>query len=141
VESATLTKLSIRAWIEDKILYNEYIGEISMHNVLAMEEQSMSLIKTNKIRLIPVIVILKDMHNTQLNLKLSDWSKIISSVGLIEHLSGVWVVGADETTEKMLNIPNKMFLDNKIKFVSTLAVAQVDAKQGQYSKEAILETK
>ncbi len=128
-----------RAWIDDGILYHEYHGEISIHNALDMEKQSLDLIREHKINIIPAVVILKEVEGAGIKFSPADWGKAVSAISIVSQISGVWVVGANEGVQKAFDLVNKLFVNNGIKFVASLAEAQAAAQKARSSKLSILD--
>ena len=81
-----------------------------------------------------------DSGSGDVKFSLSDLGKVVSSVGLIKHLSAILVVGMDNSKQKpMMAIMNKVFFSNRIQLCKSLEQAQVAARLNISSSLSVLE--
>jgi|GEM_PF-3415329 len=130
---------SRRAYIKDGIMYNEFVGEITLSAILDVEVQAIALIRKNNIKTIPVIDVLIDIDKTNLKLHLSDYSKAVASVDLLRHISHSWMVGAHGEVRKVAEVIGKIFLSNNLSIVDTLEEAESAARELINSEKTILD--
>lgn len=128
-------EVSGRAYIEDGILYTEYVGEFSVPAAYKVEKQAIELLKEKKIGLIPCIVVMK---NVKLKISMKDYAKVIS-FDLIKYISAVWVVGLSGEARRIGQFINKVFLKDRMNFVDSLQEAQASARVARTQEEALLE--
>ncbi len=128
---------SYKVWIEDGILYNEYHGKISIDMVLEVEKKSVELITREKIQLIPSIVTF-DVKDEEFQLSTPSWGKIVSGFKLLNYLSCIVVINASEGIKKILSIPDRVFLKNKIKYADSIEEARVIARKAYEDKESLI---
>ena len=126
-------------WIEDGILYAEYINEISLEEILENEKKSIHLINEHKIRCIPLVVLFRNIGKTEFKLSISDFGKTLATFNLFNRTSGIWVVGAEEELKQVISMASRIFVANRIKFADTLDEAKAAAMLLRSSSTSILE--
>jgi len=113
--------------IDDGVLYADFFDESCLENILEAELEAIELIRAKNIHLIPLVITMSGVNQSRTDLNVTNLSKVISSNEIIRHLSGIWVVGAEKNIKRICYIMNKVFLDNRIHLVDTLAEAKKDA--------------
>jgi len=128
-----------KAYIKNGILYQEYIGGVAINNILDAEKTSLELIKQQGKNTVPLIIIMKDFDKSPFKIGMADYAKAIRGLGLISHISGIWLIVDSEEAKKGIALVNKTFLGNRMHVVDTLEEAQLAAQALITSTEAILE--
>jgi len=118
-----------RIWLDNGILYNEYHDDLAIKSIIKVEVASLELIQKAQIELLPMIVLLVNMKPGSFKLGPSDFGKILSSVDLLNHMTCIYVVGADEDFKKKASIMNKIFFGDKVQFIDSLKEAQAEAQK------------
>jgi hypothetical protein len=139
-KSGTSTKLQTRrAWVDGGVLYIEFQKEITLPAILEIQKKSMDLLNEGQIKVLPIIVILKNISRDQYKLRMADYGKIVGAFNFVEHISSLWVVGPDEEVKRFVGVANKLYFSNKLRVVDTLKEAQDAAQHFVSSTESILE--
>lgn len=123
--------------IEEGILYVEFT-KLDADSIIEAEENCVTLIKENKITLIPAIVIMKGEASQKLDVEITKFGKILSSVDVIKYLSEILIVGASEGAKKPLLLVSKIFLNSSLTFCDTLEEAKEKAHKAKFSTLSIL---
>jgi hypothetical protein len=126
-------------WIEDGILYNQYLNEVTLENVLEHQQNSIQLLKEKGINLLPMIAIFVNVTKEGFKLTLANYAKILVKNDLTKFVACVWIVGASPEVQRIVNVFNKAFLSNRLRFAQTLEEAKTNAKTYLSSTKTILE--
>jgi hypothetical protein len=138
--SDKVDKPKTKVWIEDGILCCGFNNELSIDNVLKLEEDSLKVIRDRKLQMVPVIVDLSKIDITNYKAHLSDFGKIFTSHhDLFMHESNIWIVGANSNVLGLAELVSNMFLNGRIKYVDTFAAAKKEAIESIDATESILE--
>ena len=127
-----------KVWFKDGILYSELHGIITLGAILDLQRQGVELIKQHNIDVAPNINIMTDTKDEDFKVKLSEFSKMISSILTVNHVSGIWIVDADEILRKKNEPLAKLFFSGKIRYVDTLEQAESEAREMIDSKKSVL---
>jgi len=131
--------LSHRAYIENGILYLEFINQISAQNVLDNQIEALKLLNEQKIKTIPVVVILKDIDKTGFKIPMGSFGKAIRGFDLVKRASAIWIVGAKGEVKNVVSLMNRVFFSGRMYLVDTVEEAQKNARQFLSDSESILE--
>jgi len=134
-------KTTGRTWIEDGILYFEFHGQHALGSIVEIERRASQLVKERQINHLPTIVILDQTEEGTAKIGIADFAKMITSAGVVKHLSGILIVGGGEQATKTIGMLNKFFFSGRIHFFDTLEKAQVAARAIISSDVSILEQK
>jgi hypothetical protein len=128
-----------KVWMKDGVVYSELHGIITLEDILDIEAQGAEIMKQHNINIAPYISIMNEAKSEDFHIKLSDFSKMISSRDSIKHTSGIWIVGADKVIRKKNELSDKLFFGGKIRYVDTLEQAETEVRKMVDSDIPILE--
>lgn len=128
-----------KVWYENGIIYVEYVGEINLTKILAIYEESLKIIDSKQLDMVPFIGIADKI--TSVKLKVSEYSQVISAYNIAAYASGAWFVGVDPKVKIILKTISSAFLSNKLKFVETLADAQNEVRKMRGNSSLLDESK
>jgi len=126
-------------WMNDGILYAEYINSMSTPQIVKREEIAVKMLNDAKIEIIPFILILKNIDRSSLSIKLSDWGKILNANGFMKRVTGIWVVGAPNSLKFYVLPIISPFFGKRFYFIDSLEEAVKQAKKSNASDSSLLE--
>jgi uncharacterized protein YaaQ len=124
-----MTDKTKKIWIEDGILFAEYVNTVTGEDVVAREKIAVEMLDQANIKIIPFILILTNVDLSRFTIKLSDYAQILTSFGFMKRINCIWMVGVPESIKNhVLPIIGK-FYGKRLFFADSLEHAKIEAKK------------
>ena len=128
---------SVQVTFDDGILYNIYNSEISVSIALDVAKRSLQILDQHHVSMAPIIADFTQVKASDFHLNLPDYAKIIQSAKMFHRISGIWIVGLNETLKSTINTFNQAFFGNKMQFAASIEEAKAAIKETK-PKEPII---
>ncbi len=128
-----------KIYIDKGIIYYEFTHALSIDNVLAAETEAFKIIEENNIRLVPTIILFKDIDQSKVQMGIFDLGKVVSLHNIMKYASGIWFVGAEGQIKTLASALNTVFLGDRAHFVATLDEAKAAAEANKIEENSLLE--
>ena len=128
-----------KTYIDNGILYYEFTHTLSVDNVLAAETEAFKIIADRNIRLVPTVVLFKDIDQSKVQMGVFDLGKVVSIHNILKYASGIWFVGAEGQVKRLAGALNTVFLGGRVHFVATLDEAKAAAEANKTEENPLLE--
>ena len=135
----TAISSSQSVWIEDGVLFHQYHGEVTLERILENEKKSIIIINEQRVDVLPMIVLFKDISKTKFKLNITDYGKVITTFDFPEYISGIWVVETANEVKKFIDFISETFNVSKVRVAKDLQEAKNEAQLILSSSTTILE--
>lgn len=126
-------------WIEDGILFSEYVDTMSTPEILEREKIAVEMLNKANIKIIPLILILTNVNKSRFTIKLSEYGQIVTAFGFMPRVSRIWAVGVPEDLKNYVLPMIGTFFGKHFYFASSLEQAKAEAAKFISHPSALLE--